>query len=90
VRPSTARGGSDDAEAPLSIHDAGSGARVEARPGEAGSTPTERSEFPVIRRSYQPVVDLDERLRRVFALLSLPPDTEPSDDLEPKATTGRP
>jgi hypothetical protein len=29
--------------------------------------------FPVIRRSYQPVADLDERLRRVFAILSLPP-----------------
>lgn len=27
----------------------------------------------VIRRSYQPVADLDERLRRVFAIVSLPP-----------------
>jgi hypothetical protein len=31
------------------------------------------SSFPVIRRSYQPVADLDERLRCVFAILSLPP-----------------
>jgi hypothetical protein len=29
--------------------------------------------FPVIRRSYQPGADLDERLSRVFAILSLPP-----------------
>jgi hypothetical protein len=32
-----------------------------------------QASFPVIRRSYQPVADLDERLRPVFAILSLPP-----------------
>jgi hypothetical protein len=29
--------------------------------------------FPVIRRSSQRLANLDERLRRVFAILSLPP-----------------
>ncbi len=29
--------------------------------------------FPVIVRSYEPVPDLDDRLRRIYELLSLPP-----------------
>lgn len=32
-----------------------------------------RASFPVIRRCYEPVADLDERLRRIFAVLSRPP-----------------
>jgi hypothetical protein len=28
--------------------------------------------YPIILRSYEPVADLDERLRRTFAVLSLP------------------
>jgi hypothetical protein len=28
--------------------------------------------YPIILRSYEPVADLDERLRRIFAVLSLP------------------
>jgi hypothetical protein len=32
--------------------------------------------YPVILRSYEPVADLDERLRRIFAVLSLPPVVE--------------
>jgi len=29
--------------------------------------------YPIILRSYEPVADLDERLRRIFAVLSLHP-----------------
>jgi len=29
--------------------------------------------YPIIVRSYEPVADLDERLRRIYAVLSLPP-----------------
>jgi hypothetical protein len=29
--------------------------------------------YPIIVRSYEPVDDLDERLRRIFAVLRLPP-----------------
>ena len=32
--------------------------------------------YPIILRSYEPVADLDERLRRIFAVLSLPPVDE--------------
>jgi hypothetical protein len=32
--------------------------------------------YPIILRSYEPVTDLDERLRRIFAVLSLPPVVE--------------
>jgi len=32
--------------------------------------------YPIILRSYEPVADLDERLRRIFAVLSLPPVVE--------------
>ena len=28
--------------------------------------------YPIILRSYEPVADLDEGLRRIFAVLSLP------------------
>jgi len=47
---------------------------AEERRGEPTSPADETpASFPVIRRSYQPVADLDERLRRAFAILSLPP-----------------
>jgi hypothetical protein len=29
--------------------------------------------YPIIIRSYEPVADLDDRLRRIYAVLSLPP-----------------
>ena len=32
--------------------------------------------YPIIVRSYEPVADLDERLRCIFAVLSLPPVDE--------------
>jgi hypothetical protein len=32
--------------------------------------------FPIVTRSYEPVADLDELLRHIFALLSLPPTEE--------------
>jgi hypothetical protein len=32
--------------------------------------------YPIILRSYEPAADLDERLRRIFAVLSLPPVVE--------------
>jgi hypothetical protein len=32
--------------------------------------------YPIILRSYEPVADLDERLRRIYAVLSLPPVVE--------------
>ena len=32
----------------------------------------EASVFPVIERRYEPVADLDDRLRSIYALLSLP------------------
>ncbi len=35
--------------------------------------------FPVIRRSYRPLPDVDERLRRVFALLAVAPAAEGED-----------
>jgi hypothetical protein len=28
--------------------------------------------YPIVLRSYEPAADLDERLRRIFAVLSLP------------------
>jgi hypothetical protein len=44
----------------------------------------DEEEFPVIRRSYEPVADLEERLRRAFALLALPP----SEDGKPEPEAG--
>jgi hypothetical protein len=41
--------------------------RAEARVNEAAS-------YPIVLRSYEPAADLDERLRRIFAVLSLPPE----------------
>jgi hypothetical protein len=32
--------------------------------------------YPIVLRSYVPVADLDERLRRIFAVLSLRPVVE--------------
>jgi hypothetical protein len=58
---------------------------AEAATGEeaklAGEAHTKASEkaavpYPIILRSYEPVADLDERLRRIFAVLSLPPVDE--------------
>jgi hypothetical protein len=47
---------------------------AEERRGDPTSSSDETpASFPVIRRSYQPVADVGERLRRLFAILSLPP-----------------
>ena len=32
--------------------------------------------YPIVLRSYEPAADLDERLRRIFTALSLPPMQE--------------
>jgi hypothetical protein len=32
--------------------------------------------YPIVLRSYEPAADLEERLRRIFAMLSLPPVQE--------------
>jgi len=32
--------------------------------------------YPIVLRSYEPAADLDERLRRISAVLSLPPVQE--------------
>jgi hypothetical protein len=32
--------------------------------------------YPIVLRSYEPAADLDERLRRIFTVLSLPPTQE--------------
>jgi hypothetical protein len=45
--------------------DVGSSSESEAAP--------EANVFPVIERRYEPAPDLDDRLRRIYALLSLPP-----------------
>jgi len=53
------------------------GVLVSSGSGERQSAPhldEDDERFPMIRRSYRPGVDLDERLRRVFALVSLAPD----------------
>jgi hypothetical protein len=34
---------------------------------------TAAESYPIIIRSYEPVADLDDRLARIFAVLSLPP-----------------
>jgi hypothetical protein len=33
---------------------------------------TTAASYPIVLRSYEPAADLDERLRRIFAVLSLP------------------
>jgi hypothetical protein len=43
--------------------------RSEARADDVAS-------YPIVLRSYEPAADLDERLRRIFAVLSLPPVQE--------------
>ena len=50
----------------------------EAGPGEALMKASEKAalSYPIILRTYEPVADLDERLRRIFAVLSLPPVDE--------------
>jgi hypothetical protein len=55
------------------------GAGEEAKmPGVAHTKASEKAaaSYPIILRSYEPVADLDERLRRIFAVLSLPPAVE--------------
>jgi hypothetical protein len=44
-------------------------------PGEARDeeSATAAESYPIIIRSYGPVADLDDRLERIFAVLSLPP-----------------
>ncbi len=73
-----ATGGTDGTRASASIEHAGPS---EGR--DAGTPELEHGEFPVIRRSYQPVADLDQRLRRAFALLSLPPSEDGEPEQEP-------
>jgi hypothetical protein len=34
---------------------------------------TAAESYPIVFRSYEPVADLDNRLQRIFAMLSLPP-----------------
>jgi len=43
-------------------------------PGVAHTKASEKAaaSYPIIIRSYEPVADLDERLRRIVAVLSLP------------------
>jgi hypothetical protein len=36
-------------------------------------TGTEAESYPIIVRSFEPVADLDDRLQRIFTVLSLPP-----------------
>ena len=47
-------------------------------PGVAQTKASEKAaaSYPIILCSYEPVADLDERLRRIFAVLSLPPVVE--------------
>jgi hypothetical protein len=44
------------------------------KPGVAHTKASEKAaaSYPIILRSYEPVADLDERVRRIFAVLSLP------------------
>jgi hypothetical protein len=44
-------------------------------PGEACDEEPETAaeSYPIIIRSYEPVADLEDRLQRIFAVLSLPP-----------------
>jgi hypothetical protein len=39
-------------------------------------TATEAESYPIIVRSFEPVADLDDRLQRIFPVLSLPPPEE--------------
>ena len=47
-------------------------------PGEAHTEASAEAamSYPIILRSYEPVADLDDRLRGIFAVLSLPPVDE--------------
>jgi hypothetical protein len=47
-------------------------------PGVAHTKESEKAaaRYPIILRSYEPVADLDQRLRRIFAVRSLPPVVE--------------
>jgi hypothetical protein len=47
-------------------------------PGVAHTKASEKAagSYPIILRAYEPVPDLDERVRRIFAVLSLPPMVE--------------
>jgi hypothetical protein len=53
--------------------------RITEMPSEARvESETVGRVLPVILRSFEPVPDLDDRLQRVFAVLSLPPLEESS------------
>jgi hypothetical protein len=58
------------------VAEAGTG--EEAKTGVAHTNASEKTaaSYPIILRSYEPVADLNERLRRIFAVLSLPPVVE--------------
>jgi hypothetical protein len=59
--------------------DAQAGTREEAKmPGVAHTKASEKTavSFPITLRWYEPVADLDERLRRIVAVLSLTPVVE--------------
>ena len=45
----------------------------EARLSSDREADAEAKVFPVIERRYEPVPDLDDRLRSIYARLSLPP-----------------
>jgi hypothetical protein len=57
-------GSMDELDEREATNDAGSSSDSDAGPDE--------NVFPVIERRYEPVSDLDDRLRSVYALLSLP------------------
>jgi hypothetical protein len=42
-------------------------------PGEARTEETAAEAYPIIVRSFEPIADLDDRLQRIFTVLSLPP-----------------
>jgi hypothetical protein len=46
------------------------------RVAQAKASEKAAASYPIILRSNEPVADLDERLRRIFAVLSLPPVDE--------------
>jgi hypothetical protein len=57
-------GSTDEMDERDADNDAGSSSDSDAN--------AEASVFPVIERRYEPVPDLDDRLRSIYALLSLP------------------
>jgi hypothetical protein len=51
---------------------------------------TAADSYPIIIRSYEPVPDLEERLERIFAVLSLPPMEESNAPGPPARAPRRP